>query len=635
MRYNLANDNSLAETTQSIQYLSLNAMFLSNCEVEDMFNTNHNVTSNPDEPTTADNHTDGPPPLQDVSDSDWESLLYTYPSEESDSDESDQWFSALSSFSDVGDEIDVALNEGWFAPDSEDDDIVLNYESDTDTMFSHSDYIDEYHTTLKLRPAVENFAREFDFADSLETRPDGKPRFCWADQAKETYGYPESHWSDFYIEHRLDPTYEPEMVGNLVTEAAEYILEHFAPYPGDEYRWGCTDQYRINVFQLDENNYEISDLQSEQGPVVLPACLLHNPKFRLAAWYAKRRAEEQGLDFDKDEWNSKPCAIGDPYLNGIGLILAHGTDRLPESDNTDDMCDPYERFEVFQFKQDQTNGRYRVYDHVEQMLSFVHRSDLQNFEFDLVGSWCSRITERRANRQVECERSETKKRRRDHQYEKSRMWRDRRQGQVLARALEQCLEDSQPFPGDGDDWGLYSRITAWDAVSYEGTDIVKFCDHERDMYWYFEKKDLLNRKFSPGKLWSLFCAADADVPDFEEMDYPRIGDILAKDAKQKLTKWVPYDSGTDIARENWYNVYQDPRNPKQYVIEDSVREFEVKIPTKLLLNSNFNLPLWFQKRLDRARHELEGWFRGPATYECLSRLFYEPVTSFRVSSTRS
>ncbi|KAJ8089808.1 hypothetical protein PM082_018384 [Marasmius tenuissimus] len=211
------------------------------------------------------------------------------------------------------------------------------------------------------------------------------------------------------------------------------------------------------------------------------------------------------------------------------------------------------------------------------------------------------------------------------------MWRDRRQGQVLARALEQCLEDSQPSPGDGDDWGLYSRVTAWDAVFHEGTNIVEFCDHERDMYWYFEKKDLLNKKFSPGKLWSLFCAADADVPDFEfeEMDYPRIGDVLAKDAKQKLTKWVPYDSGTDVAREDWYNVYQDPRNPKQYVIEDNVREFEVNVPTKLLLNSNFNLPSWFQKRLDRARRELEGWFRGPATYKCLSRLIYEPSDEFQ------
>ncbi|KAL0562644.1 hypothetical protein V5O48_019440, partial [Marasmius crinis-equi] len=153
-------------------------------------------------------------------------------------------------------------------------------------------------------------------------------------------------------------------------------------------------------------------------------------------------------------------------------------------------------------------------------------------------------------------------------------------GDLYARAVEERLNKSQPYPGDTEVYGLeFSRFTAysfWDERdgSWEG---VRVIDHERNITSELYADRLRDPSYTPADQWSMRCAFDASVEDFEDMDYPRIGDVLARTAKEKLTAWVPNESSTQIPRDLWYDVYKHPENPHLYVIEDACRSFKVNI----------------------------------------------------------
>ncbi|KAL0562615.1 hypothetical protein V5O48_019469, partial [Marasmius crinis-equi] len=206
----------------------------------------------------------------DVSDTESEADTVDDTDEESDED---VWYDAESTFGNSPED-----------SDSDDDDgIVLNYESDSESVLSYTAYVEEYNSSVqKVRPAVENLRPTPTDDEILDEFTNTEVTKCFADEAKVHFGYPTSHWSEFFLEDRVDPTFIPRTTGNLYAEAAEFILEHHAPYPGDESRWGATSSHRINVFQLDEETFEICDLESEQGSILLPAKLLYNPHFQLA-----------------------------------------------------------------------------------------------------------------------------------------------------------------------------------------------------------------------------------------------------------------------------------------------------------------------------------------------------------------
>ncbi|KAK1221913.1 hypothetical protein PQX77_015260 [Marasmius sp. AFHP31] len=413
-------DSSLGQTTQELSINSIRVV-----EIE----------SDSDQSVGFDDM----PALQDVSDTESEgdqvySLQYisdteTTDSEDDSSSEGEIWYEAHSLFDDNTD------NE---------DGVVLNRESDWENFPDYSEFVNEYNLSRsRIRPVVENQRPQPTDEEIMAQVLGEEIRLWFADEAKLYFGYPDSPWSDFYVQKRIDPSFCPDMIGNWYTEAAEFILEHHAPYPGDESRWGSTSSHRINVFQLDAEMFEINDLESEQGPILLPADLMLNLEFQLAAWYAKRRAEEQGLP-----WNNYPefhgchnSKVGDPYLKGIKLVLSHGVPRFPESENSDDSCDPYWRFSV-KTRDEGEERYYLIYDEVEDLVKSVPSEYFDDPFFDLIGWWSNQILDHRELKAFELANLEAELARiqkRTRCISNRRRWKSRHMGDIVARAVKQRL----------------------------------------------------------------------------------------------------------------------------------------------------------------------------------------------------
>ncbi|PBK82150.1 hypothetical protein ARMGADRAFT_1090693 [Armillaria gallica] len=60
-------------------------------------------------------------------------------------------------------------------------------------------------------------------------------------------------------------------------------LNHDAPYPGDELRWGAVSSHRFGVFRLNEDTFTVADTESGHGELTISASLLQNPKFHIGA----------------------------------------------------------------------------------------------------------------------------------------------------------------------------------------------------------------------------------------------------------------------------------------------------------------------------------------------------------------
>jgi hypothetical protein len=180
-----------------------------------------------------------------------------------------------------------------------------------------------------------------------------------------------------------------------------------------------------------------------------------------------------------------------------------------------------------------------------------------------------------------------------------------RQGELMALAVEDRLEHSQPFPGDGQLLPPgYSRFSTWLTSAGQSVEVL---DHCRNVRHIFSIWLLSHPGFAPGKYWNELCANQANFPEFEDMDFPRMGDVFAVAARNTLARHVPYIPEVDdpgyTSRQNYY-VYRHPHNPAMYVIEDEGREFKTMVAIHLLANPNFNLPSWYVKRLERAECDL-------------------------------
>ncbi|THU77148.1 hypothetical protein K435DRAFT_576666, partial [Dendrothele bispora CBS 962.96] len=76
-------------------------------------------------------------------------------------------------------------------------------------------------------------------------------------------------------------------MGDVIGLAATYVLNHFAPYPGDELRWGSETSHRFVVFKKDDDHYAIDDDAYREFTVRIPRRLLLNRYFNLPDWYNK------------------------------------------------------------------------------------------------------------------------------------------------------------------------------------------------------------------------------------------------------------------------------------------------------------------------------------------------------------
>ncbi|KAK7461818.1 hypothetical protein VKT23_008249 [Stygiomarasmius scandens] len=511
------------------------------------------------------------------------------------------------------------VSDDWInLPAGNENDLYPTFNSDM------SEYITDYAPSAQ--EAIENFAPRFDPETEFATDSYGRLRLSWADEAKLVFGYPDSSWSDFFLKGEVDPNWHPAEIGDLVAQAAEFILNHHSPYPGDESRWGASTSNRISVFKYDHEYYTIHDFESEQGPVWVQTSLLLNGKFQLAAWYAKKCARQLVLPYNKNKWR-QTSVMGNVYCNGLKFILTTGIRAYPKPRVNSDI-DPFYRFDVLPC--DDIPWQFFVWDNIENCSCLITLERLMNFHFDAVNWWRKTVLKSRTSyhqnmRRKLAEKRDLRLQRVIMQHERTIDWQAKRQGNILARALEDRLQMSPPFFVNGKP-SFLSRFTAFTLPENDAR--VGFIDHERELIHSFRTSDLMTPDFAPGLIWTMFLSDDIECTEIEGVNFPVMGDFLAEMAKETLTTWVPLDSEVNLPRDIWYNVYQNPRDNFEYIIEDVYREFEVAISRHNLLNPYFNLPDWYRKRFQTARKQLLQKLSGPVEFEFLGRLFSYPETDF-------
>ncbi|ESK81295.1 hypothetical protein Moror_12141 [Moniliophthora roreri MCA 2997] len=372
-----------------------------------------------------------------------------------------------------------------------------------------------------------NPPRPFSVSDLCETRWDGKDKYSWANMVKEKFGYLDSPWLDFFLHGEVDNFWHPASLGDPLSEAAQFILHEFTPYPGDEDRWGSTLAFHIDVFKINENFYEINDFESEFAPVQVPRHLLENSDFQLTTCYTRFKGLENH--------------ISNVYEQGLTLNLTMGIRTYPEPDESAPNTSARDQFNVFRNWEDDT---YVVQDRVELICRSVPKFRLQDPTFDAITWWRNTIIGEHLKHETEEE--EEVKLVEKQLLEKQKCWREKierqwaysmkRQGDVVARALENRLEESGPYLGDSEplEVSSCSRFVAWTSL-----------DNKRFV-----------RVVNKDEIWALRLAMEARVPKFKEMDYSRMGKILATLARETLTKFIPYPSDINIPREDWF--FGDP-----------------------------------------------------------------------------
>ncbi|KAL0061538.1 hypothetical protein AAF712_011625 [Marasmius tenuissimus] len=529
-------------------------------------------------------------------------------------------------YSDYIDEYQI----GWAADSVSDEPSEEQHLRSDKRLFGcdYTEYVHEYREIVEPETHIINPARPYSTADLWLTRWDGKLRYGMADEAKDLFGFPDSPWSDFWMKDTVDPDWHTNEIGDSIAENAQFVLHLHGPYPGDELRWGATESHRIDVWKIDEGTYEITDLESEFEPIKIPKYLLEIPSFNLSTWYAKQLAQRRGIQFKYTSFKYVSAPIGDSYMLGLRTTLAGGIRAYPKLPGYTKYAQPQQRFTVWSFGRSQ----YLIRDTAEGISAQIDKIVTRNPAFNVVGYWTKTIRKARKRGQskhrVRPEPPSEAVRRRKEKRQKQRAYRIRRQGDILAHELSIKLSESGPYPGDPENLEIdpQNRFVAWTDPVDKG--LVHFTDRERQLSSVCRTRWLLKPGFAPGEYWGGYLARREGTPEFVDMDYPRMGQVLANDAKRRLTRYVPFPSDMNIPREDWYRVYQDPRKHSLMVIEDTVRDFTAHISRMSLLNPHFDLPGWYQKQVFEAETELEQILQGPITYEFLPRLFGEPEDHF-------
>ncbi|KAL0060402.1 hypothetical protein AAF712_012817 [Marasmius tenuissimus] len=562
------------------------------------------------------------PPLQDVSDSEW-----GYPSgnERSESDEDTNRGS---------DKENLPLE-----PQLSDDEFeYLNILVD-----SVNEYLPWYlKGPFSVQDLGQNrkYIREFSLEDYYDTKLDGTTKYCWVGEMRELFGPAESDLRNFLYDGVTDPNWKPGRINNLVSQYAEFILEESAPYPGDMDFWGATDTWRFKVRKAQPESdelYEIYDKFSSCEPLIIESHLLEKTGFRLASWYAKRRAEQcRDFELKRNQPQRNPDMVDNPIGKVLTLYLATGIPYYPPLDHEQNLCQ-YTRFSVYPGR----NETHQIWDHEEGFYLDVPTKMIRDPTFDVISWWREQIF---IKRQKEEANESTRQRhavfsrqwgKTREQYkrwkariQRRRAWKARKQGDVLANVLANRLESAIPYPGDpGTQKFLHGeRFSIWSELGNQKE--IRFRDHERDLQGLIPRAWLLRPGFEPGRYWSDFLAIHSQLPRWEGMDYERMGKVLAIEAKKTLTRHVPYDSECHLQDFEWYSVYLNAYNKKEYVVVDNVSDFWTCVPVKQLLNPNFDLPNWFRRAGEKAKRDLERRLQGPVEYEHLSGVFGEISSTF-------
>ncbi|KAF5388802.1 hypothetical protein D9757_005699 [Collybiopsis confluens] len=316
---------------------------------------------------------DSLPDLQSVSDSDGDSIYWSLSDDEGTESEVDEsnYIPDLISAS----EMSVTNSDQWSQcseSDPEGEDGGRESDSETPEAF--------------LRERIINtFLQESSDVGNEHTDDNNLPMCCYAQDAKEVSGYPDSPWSDFYLKCKLQSNWWPKAIGDFMAQATEFALNKNTPYPGDDNYWGAESSYRFNVDKTDESTYTVYDEESQYGGLPISVKNLLNPDFKPALWYAEHRAELLGCEFDAQFWNEKASAIGDAIGYGMKLVLTHGISQYPKG-VFPSIDDPFQRFEIFKtLSEDDNEWIYHISNLETHTFSKgISMLLLQNPKFNLV-----------------------------------------------------------------------------------------------------------------------------------------------------------------------------------------------------------------------------------------------------------
>ncbi len=154
-------------------------------------------------------------------------------------------------------------------------------------------------------------------------------------------------WLDDYC--ATDPVIE--QLGDALIKFAIYALHLEAPYPGDvPSTWKTylgSQTLRFAIYPTENDNYVVYDRPYNRC-VLLPAWLLRQPYFKIAAWYAD---EAQAWSGSLSNSLTKKVTTGDPYGHNAAYILRSGISTVYPTRHAD--IDDEFRFAVVQ------NGLYR------------------------------------------------------------------------------------------------------------------------------------------------------------------------------------------------------------------------------------------------------------------------------------
>ncbi len=173
-----------------------------------------------------------------------------------------------------------------------DDSDNSDYESDNEAIpsaispeLSHEPELDDLEMFINdfgsvgcnealLVPGIKNFGHPWSKEDACIKDHNDEPLYCWADNAKEVFGYPETDYTNFILQWEVDSKWRPNKIGDLYQYAAKMSLNHDAPYPGDKLRWGAISSHCFGVFRLNKEMFTIADTESEHGELTISASLL-------------------------------------------------------------------------------------------------------------------------------------------------------------------------------------------------------------------------------------------------------------------------------------------------------------------------------------------------------------------------
>ncbi|KAF7327530.1 Gag-pol polyprotein [Mycena kentingensis (nom. inval.)] len=175
------------------------------------------------------------------------------------------------------------------------------------------------------------------------------------------------------------------ILGDVVGDNVEHILERFAPYPGDELVKNATGKTKSFVaLRLSDEAYVVEDLLSSDA-ALLPTRCLRNHWFSLTNWYGEIRRTGRGPVDDSDfPYRGEGPFFADcveQYFYQVSQYIPELADVSVERTVKEESDVDYGDQEVYYVN----NGRYG--DHV------VPESFLFNPNLDLAG-WVLKVRER-------------------------------------------------------------------------------------------------------------------------------------------------------------------------------------------------------------------------------------------------